>query len=75
VKELVEYMARGLVDQPDDVTVTAVEGEQSIIYELRVAPDDIGKVIGKEGRIVKSMRTLLKVASAKEHKRAVLEVV
>lgn len=74
MKELVEYIARGLVDQPDEVSVTAVEGEQSVIYELRVAPDDTGKVIGKEGRIVKSMRTLLKVASAREHKRAVLEV-
>ena len=74
MKELVEYVARGLVDQPDQVSVTAVEGEQSVIYELRVAPDDVGKVIGKEGRIVKSMRTLLKVASAREHKRAVLEV-
>lgn len=74
MKELVEYIARGLVDQPEQVSVTAVEGEQSVIYELRVAPEDIGKVIGKEGRIVKSMRTLLKVASAREHKRAVLEV-
>jgi len=74
VQELVEFIAKGLVDSPDQVSVTAVEGEQSVIYELRVAPDDIGKVIGKEGRIAKSIRTLLKVAGAKEHKRAVLEI-
>ena len=74
MQELVEFIAKGLVDSPDQVSVTAVEGEQSVIYELRVAPDDIGKVIGKEGRIAKSIRTLLKVAGAKEHKRAVLEI-
>jgi predicted RNA-binding protein YlqC (UPF0109 family) len=74
MRELVEYLARGLVEQPDQVSVTAVEGKASVIFELRVAPDDMGKIIGKDGRVAKAMRTLLKVAAAKEHKRAILEI-
>lgn len=72
---LIEYMARGLVEEPDVVSVTPVEGQASVIFELRVAPDDMGKVIGKDGRVAKAMRTLLKVTAAKERKRAVLEIV
>jgi predicted RNA-binding protein YlqC (UPF0109 family) len=75
MRELVEYMARGLVEQPDQVSVTTVEGKASVIFELRVAPEDMGKIIGKDGRVAKAMRTLLKVAAAKERKRAILEIV
>ena len=75
MQALVEYMARGLVEQPDAVSVTPVEGQASVIFELRVAADDMGKIIGKDGRVAKAMRTLLKVTAAKEHKRAILEIV
>lgn len=74
MKELVEYIAKSLVEHPEQVRVTQVEGEQSIIFELRVAPEDMGKVIGKQGRIANAIRTLLKVAAAKEGKRATLEI-
>ena len=74
MKELVEYIARSLVDHPEMVRVTQVEGEQSIILELQVAQEDMGKVIGKEGRIANAIRTLVKVAAAREGKRAVLEI-
>jgi predicted RNA-binding protein YlqC (UPF0109 family) len=74
VKELVEYIARFLVDNPEAVQVTEVEGERSIIIELRVAPDDMGKVIGKQGKIAKSIRTLTKATAAKEGKRVVVEI-
>ncbi|HEY3078994.1 MAG TPA: KH domain-containing protein [Chloroflexota bacterium] len=75
MKELIEYIARSLVDHPESVKVTQVEGEQSIIFELQVAQEDMGKIIGKEGRIANAMRTLLKVAAAREGKRAVLEII
>ena len=75
MKELIEYIARSLVDHPEQVKVTQVEGEQSVIFELQVAQDDMGKIIGKEGRIANAMRTLLKVAAAREGKRAVLEII
>lgn len=74
MKELVEYIAKSLVDNPDQVRVTQVVGEQSIILELQVAHEDMGKIIGKEGRIANAIRTLLKVAAAKQGKRAVLEI-
>lgn len=72
---LVEYMARGLVEQPEAVSITTVENAATVTFELRVAPDDMGKIIGKDGRVAKAMRTLLKVAAAKEHKRVGLEIV
>ena len=75
MKELIEYIARSLVDHPEQVKVTQVEGEQSIIFLLQVAPDDRGKIIGKEGRIANAILTLLKVAAAREGKRAVLEII
>ncbi len=75
MKELVEYIARSLVDHPEQVRVTAIEGAQSVVLELRVAQEDMGKVIGKEGRIANAMRTLLKVSATKEGKLAVLEIV
>lgn len=74
MKELVSFIAKSLVDNPDAVEVTEVEGERSIILELRVSPDDMGKVIGKQGKIAKSIRTLTKAAAAKEGKRVVVEI-
>ncbi|MEW6623282.1 MAG: KH domain-containing protein [Bacillota bacterium] len=75
MKELVEFIAKSLVDNPEQVSVTQVEGDKSIILELRVAPDDMGKVIGKQGRIAKAIRTVLKAAATKEGKRVVVEIV
>jgi uncharacterized protein len=73
-KDLVEYLAKSLVDDPSGVVVNQVEGERSTIIELRVAPDDIGKVIGKHGRIAKAMRTVLSAASAKTGRRVELDI-
>lgn len=75
MKELVEYVARALVDHPDDVTVRVVEGERTKVLELKVHPNDMGQVIGKQGRTAKAMRTLLTAATTKENVRAVLEIV
>lgn len=75
MKELVEYIAKSLVDHPEEVRVTQVEGEHSVIIELRVAREEVGKVIGKQGRIANAMRNLLKVAAAKEGKRVILEII
>ena len=74
MKELIEYIAKSLVDNPDDVTVKEVEGEKTTVYELRVGPGDLGKVIGKHGRTARSIRTLLNAAATKSGKRAVLEI-
>ena len=73
-KELVEYIAKSLVDEPDQVEVAMIEGEKSTILELKVAEDDIGKVIGKHGRIAKAVRTILSASSSKSGKRFVLEI-
>lgn len=73
--ELVEYIAKSLVDYPDLVTVNEVEGSQSLIVELKVAPDDMGKVIGKQGRIAKAIRTVVKAAATKENKRVIVEII
>lgn len=73
--ELVEIIAKALVDHPEQVTVNQVEGEQSVIIELKVAPEDMGKVIGKQGRIAKAIRTVVKAAAAKEGKRVVVEII
>lgn len=75
MKELLELIARSLVDNPDDVTVTEVEGEQTTVLELRVAPDDLGKVIGKQGRTARAIRTLLSSAGMKQRKRVVFEII
>jgi len=75
MRELVEYMAKLLVDNPDRVEVTEVTATRSVIFELRVAREDMGRVIGKQGRVANAMRTLLKVAAAKQGKRAILEIV
>ena len=73
-KELVEFIAKSLVDEPEEVAVNMIEGEKSTIVELRVAPDDLGKVIGKHGRIAKSIRTILGASATKTGKRFVLEI-
>jgi predicted RNA-binding protein YlqC (UPF0109 family) len=75
MKDLVKYIAQALVDSPDEVAVSEVEGEQTSVIELRVAKDDLGKIIGKHGRTAQSIRTILSAASAKNRKRAVLEIV
>jgi predicted RNA-binding protein YlqC (UPF0109 family) len=74
VKELVKYIAESLVEKPEEVEVNEIEGERSIILELKVAPEDMGKVIGKQGKIANSIRTLVKAAAAKEGKRVVVEI-
>jgi len=74
MEDLLEYLARALVDNPDDVQVEVIEGERSAILQLKVHPDDIGKVIGKQGRIVQAMRTLIKAAATKEGKNAIVEI-
>ncbi|MBW2649369.1 MAG: KH domain-containing protein [Deltaproteobacteria bacterium] len=75
MKDLVKYMAQALVDYPDDVECTEVVGEQTSVIELKVRKDDLGKVIGKQGKTAKAMRTILSAASSKIHKRAVLEII
>ncbi|QSX07303.1 KH domain-containing protein [Sedimentibacter sp. zth1] len=73
--ELVEYLAKSLVDNPDLVKVKEVEGSQSLIIELSVAPEDMGKVIGKQGRIAKAIRTVVKAAATKDNKRVMVEII
>ena len=73
MKELIEYIAKALVDNPDQVRVSEIEGEKTSVIELNVSKDDLGKVIGKQGRTARAMRTILSAASTKVKKRAVLE--
>ncbi len=75
MKELIKYIAQSLVDSPDLVAVSEILGEQTSVIELRVAKEDLGKVIGKQGRTAKAMRTILSAASTKVRKRAVLEII
>ena len=75
MKDLIGYIAQALVDHPQQVKVTEIEGDQTTVLELKVAKEDIGKVIGKQGRTARSMRTILSAASAKIKKRTVLEIV
>lgn len=74
MKDLVENIARALVDQPEEVSVTLIEGQQTTVLELQVAQEDLGKVIGKQGRTARAMRTLLGVAGTKGNQRYVLEI-
>ena len=74
MKELLLAISQALVDNPDQVQVTEVEGEQTTVLELKVAPEDLGKVIGKQGRTARAMRTILGAASTKMKKRSVLEI-
>ncbi|MBE0481816.1 MAG: KH domain-containing protein [Dehalococcoidia bacterium] len=75
MKELIEYIAKSIVDKPEEVKVTEEPTEEGILIRLQVAPDDTGKVIGKEGRIAKAMRTLLRVAAIRKGTRARLEII
>jgi predicted RNA-binding protein YlqC (UPF0109 family) len=75
VKELLETLAKALVDKPEEVNVSVVEGDQSVILQLHVASDDIGKVIGKQGRIAKALRVIVKASATKSGKRAIVEIV
>ena len=75
MKELVEVIAKSLVEHPDEVVVTETENEKTILVELRVAPSDMGKVIGKQGRIAKAIRSVVKAASSKENIKVDVEIV
>lgn len=75
MRDLIEYIARALVDNPEEVSVSEVEGNQTSVLELKVAKEDLGKVIGKQGRTARAMRTILSAASAKVKKRTVLEII
>lgn len=75
MKELVELIAKSLVDNPDAVSVNEIEGSQSVIIELKVAEEDMGKIIGKQGRIAKAIRTVVKAAAIKDNKRVVVEII
>jgi predicted RNA-binding protein YlqC (UPF0109 family) len=75
MKELIEFIAKALVDKPEEVLVTEIEGEQTSVIELKVAKEDLGKVIGKQGRTARAMRTILSASSTKLRKRSVLEII
>jgi hypothetical protein len=75
MKELIDYIAKALVDNTDEVSVSEVEGNQTSVLELKVAKEDLGKVIGKQGKTARAMRTILGAASAKVQKRMVLEII
>jgi len=75
MKELVTYIAKSLVDNPEEVSVGEIEGNQTSVLELKVAKEDLGKVIGRQGRTARAIRTILSAASAKVKKRAVLEII
>jgi len=74
VRELVEFLIKSIVDRPEEVKVHQVEGERTIIFEVRVAPEDLGKVIGKGGRIADALRTVVKAAAMRERKKVSLEI-
>ncbi len=75
MKDLISYIAKALVDKPEEVSVSEIEGEQTSVIELKVAKEDLGKVIGKQGRTARAMRTILSAASTKIRKRSVLEII
>jgi len=75
MKELLEHIAKSLVDHPEEVSVNEVQGEHSVILELKVAEDDMGKVIGKQGRIAKAIRTVMKASAIRDNKRVVVEII
>ncbi|MFC1534533.1 KH domain-containing protein [Thermodesulfobacteriota bacterium] len=75
MKDLIAYIAKALVDKPEEVVVTEIEGEQTSVIELKVAKEDLGKVIGKQGRTARAMRTILSASSTKIRKRSVLEII
>ena len=75
MKELLEIIAKALVDNPDEVSINEIQGDKSVILELKVSKDDMGKVIGKQGRIAKAIRTVMKAAAVKENKTVVVEII
>jgi hypothetical protein len=75
MQELVEFLAKGLVDKPDEVRVERVEKDGAFVLELHVAPDDVGKVIGRQGRIARALRTIVRASGARSNERALLEIV
>ncbi len=75
MKELIEYVVKTLVDHPEDLRITEIEGERTIVFELRCHPENVGKVIGKSGKTVGAIRTLLSTVAARQNRRAMLEVV
>lgn len=75
MKELIEQIARAIVEKPEEVQVRGIEGEHAVVIELRVAPEDIGKVIGKQGKTISAMRTILNATRAQKTKRQILEVI
>ena len=75
MQELLEYLAKGLVDKPDEVRVERIEREGAVVLELHVAPDDVGKVIGRQGRIARALRTIVRASGARSNERALLEIV
>jgi predicted RNA-binding protein YlqC (UPF0109 family) len=75
MKELIEFIARSLVDEPDAVKVTEIEGDQLTTYEIEVAPADVGKMIGRQGRIIKAIRSVVRASAARQGKRVAVEVV
>ncbi len=74
MKELVEVIAKALVDRPEEVVVTETENEKTIVIELKVATDDMGKVIGKQGRVAKSIRTVVKAAASRDDKKVIVDI-
>ena len=75
MKDLIETIAKALVDKPEEVLVKEIEDEKSIVYELTVAPEDMGKVIGKQGRIARAIRTVVKSAAVKTNKKVIMEII
>ncbi len=75
MKELIEYVVKALVDHPEELRIAEIEGERTIVFELRCHPDDVGKVIGKSGKTVGALRTLLSTVASRQNRRAMLEVV
>jgi predicted RNA-binding protein YlqC (UPF0109 family) len=74
LRDLVTFIAKSIVDEPGKVEVNEVEGERAVVFEVRVAPDDMGKIIGKKGRVIHAVRALVQAAAAKEDKRATVEI-
>ena len=75
MKELIEYVVKALIDHPEELRIAEIEGERTVVYELRCHPDDVGKVSGKSGKTVGALRTLLSTVASRQNRRAMLEVV
>jgi predicted RNA-binding protein YlqC (UPF0109 family) len=75
LKELIELIIKGIVDKPDEIEISQVVGEKTLIFEIKVDPNDIGKVIGRQGRNIKSIRTIINAAAQKDNKRVIIEIV